>query len=171
MKTQNKLAQIALAGILWMLGNHPMAFAAATQTGETKMSHAAVEAAVDNFYAALNVMFTGDGKPVKDAWSHADDVTYMGPGGDYLIGWKQVEKEWDRQAAAKLGGKVIPEKVHIVVGETLAFLNCVEAGQNVVKGKVEPVKLRSSTIFRKENAAWKVVAHQTDLLGYMSTPK
>ncbi|MSR09363.1 MAG: DUF4440 domain-containing protein [Gammaproteobacteria bacterium] len=105
------------------------------------MSHAAVEAAVDNFYAALNVMFTGDGKPVKDAWSHADDVTYMGPGGDYLIGWKQVEKEWDKQAAAKLGGKV------------------------------EPVKLRSSTIFRKENAAWKVVAHQTDLLGYMSTPK
>jgi ketosteroid isomerase-like protein len=135
------------------------------------MSQAAVKAATDSFYSALNLMFTGDGGPVKDAWSHAEDVTYMGPSGEYSIGWNEIEKEWDKQAAAKLGGKVTPEKLHIVAGETLAFINCVEAGQNVVNGKVEPVKLRSSTIFRKENGAWKIVAHQTDLLGYMSAPK
>jgi ketosteroid isomerase-like protein len=135
------------------------------------MSQAAVKAATDSFYSALNLMFTGDGGPVKDAWSHAEDVTYMGPSGEYSIGWNEIEKEWDKQAAAKLGGKVTPEKLHIVAGDTLAFINCVEAGQNVVNGKVEPVKLRSSTIFRKENGAWKIVAHQTDLLGYMSAPK
>jgi len=41
----------------------------------------AVREAAAKFYSALNVMFSGDAGPMKDVWSHAADVTYMGPGG------------------------------------------------------------------------------------------
>ena len=32
---------------------------------------------------SLNLMFAGDLGPMKDVWSHADDVTYMGPDGGF----------------------------------------------------------------------------------------
>ena len=131
-------------------------------------ARAEVEDATASFYAALNVLFTGNAQPMKDAWSHADDITYMGPNGLYLIGWRQIEAEWDAQGAALLGGRVTPDQLHIVVGTDLAVINCLEAGENVVDGRAETVRIRSSTVFRREAGAWKVIGHQTDLLRYMS---
>ena len=124
-----------------------------------------IAAASDRFYAPLNVMFEGDAQPMKDAWSHADDITFMGPNGLYLIRWEKIEQEWDAQAAALLGGRVNPENLQMTLGSDLSVINCIEAGENVVDGKVETVRLRASTVFRKESGAWKVVGHQTDLLG------
>ena len=43
---------------------------------------------------------------MKKVWSHAEDVTYMGPGGGFRVGWSEVLKDWESQAAMKLGGKV-----------------------------------------------------------------
>ncbi|MFM1902678.1 MAG: hypothetical protein RLZZ440_578, partial [Planctomycetota bacterium] len=120
-----------------------------------------------NFYRALNVMFTGDGEPMKDAWSHADDISYMGPGGNYLVGWKTIEKEWDEQTARKLGGRITPIDVHTIEAGDLAVINCIESGENEVNGKPQTVKIRSSTVFRKEAGVWKVVGHQTDKLPYL----
>lgn len=128
----------------------------------------AVAAAIDDFYTALNVLFTGDGQPMKDAWSHAADVTYMGPDGLYLIGWEDIEKMWNSVAAMKLGGRVNPQKLHAVIGTDMALITCVEVGENAVDGKVEVVSIRSSTGLHKMDGVWKVVAHQTDLLGYMN---
>jgi len=130
----------------------------------------AVAAATAHFYAALNTMFTGDGRPMKDAWSRAKDITYMGPNGLYLIGWAKIEQEWNTQTANKLGGRVTPQQLHTVVGSDLAVITCIESGENIVNGKKETVQIRSSTLFRKENGAWKVIGHQTDPLGYMKKP-
>jgi hypothetical protein len=52
-----------------------------------------VKDAVAEFYSALNVMFTGDAAPMKAVWSHADDVIYMGPGGEMIQGWPAVLPE------------------------------------------------------------------------------
>lgn len=52
----------------------------------------AVVSAAAQFYAALNTMFTGNANPMKEVWSHADDVTYMGPGGGFQVGWGQVRQ-------------------------------------------------------------------------------
>ena len=51
---------------------------------------AAVLAANDGFYAALNTLFTGDAGPMLAVWSHADDTTYMGPTGQYDRGWDAI---------------------------------------------------------------------------------
>lgn len=131
----------------------------------------AVAAATNEFYAALNTMFTGNVQPMKEIWSHADDTTYMGPNGLFLIGWPKIEQEWDAQAADKLGGQVKPKQMQTVIGADLAVLNCIEFGENVVKGKTETVQIRSSTVFRKEQGVWKVIGHQTDPLGYLVQPR
>ena len=48
-----------------------------------KNNEKAVMDAAAQSYAALNAMFTGELCPMKQAWSHADDVTYMGgPAGE-----------------------------------------------------------------------------------------
>ena len=39
----------------------------------------AVRQAAEQFYAALNAMFTGDLEPMKEVWSHEDDVTTWFP--------------------------------------------------------------------------------------------
>ena len=124
--------------------------------------------ATESFYSALNIMFSGDGSAMKALWSHNSDVTYMGPDGVYLIGWEQIGPEWDKQSAAKLGGRVIPLQINTVTGSDLALINCIESGENIVNGKIETVQIRSSTVFRNEGGNWKVIAHQTDKLGYMS---
>ncbi|MGA0839033.1 MAG: YybH family protein [Pseudomonadales bacterium] len=144
--------------LLFVMGHTGTALAAGPTT---------VEEATANFYQALNVMFTGDGGPMKEAWSHADDITYMGPGGNYLVGWRDIEKEWDAQTARKLGGRVTPTDLHTTESGDLAVINCIESGENAVGGKSEVVKIRSSTVFRREAGIWKVIGHQTDKLGFL----
>jgi hypothetical protein len=57
-----------------------------SQTAETTASEQAPGSAANaDVYAALNTMFTGDGGPMKDARSRAEDITYMGPNGPYLM--------------------------------------------------------------------------------------
>lgn len=127
----------------------------------------AVKQAAEQFYTALNGLFQGELDQMKAIWSHADDVTYMGPGGGIQRGWDAVLANWETQAAKKLGGKVRPEKAQITVGPEFAIFSCYEVGENVVDGKPQPVSIRATNIFRKENGQWKMVGHHTDLLPYL----
>ena len=129
----------------------------------------AVLAANAQFYAALNKMFTGDVVPITAVWSHAGDVTYMGPTGTFDRGWNTVLKDWEGQAALKLGGRVEPIEMQLLLGQDLAVVTDYEQGENTnANGKVERVKLRATSIFRKEGAKWKMVGHHTDLLPYLA---
>ena len=127
----------------------------------------AVKAAVAAFHDAINVLFTGDAAPMKAVWSHAEDVTYMGPVGGMQVGWSQVEPYWDKQAAKKLGGRVDPVDVHIIASPTLAVVHYYEKGENVIDGKPQPVNIRATTTFRNEGGTWKVIGHHTDTLAYL----
>jgi len=127
------------------------------------VAHAAAQ-----FYSALNAMFKGELAPMTDVWSHADDVTYMGPGGGFQVGWSQVLAEWQKQAAMKLGGTVKPESMRITVGSELAVTSNVEEGENTnARGKAQKLSIRATNVFRKENGTWKMIGHHTDLLPFM----
>jgi ketosteroid isomerase-like protein len=128
----------------------------------------AVERATTQFYTSLNAMFTGDAGPMQEIWSHADDVTYMGPGGGFKVGWNDVRQVWEAQAALKLVGKVEPRDLHITVGNDLAFSQCVEQGNNLdAEGRTVQVSIRATNLFRKENGNWKMIGHHTDLLPFL----
>lgn len=127
-----------------------------------------VKAAVEEFYTALNAIFTGDLSLMKEIWSHADDVTYLGPDGSFEVGWDQVLSNWEKQAAMKLGGQVTPADMHITVGRDLAIVQNFEKGENVDdEGNPLMVSIRATNIFRHEDGQWKMISHQTDLLPFL----
>ncbi|NIL97174.1 MAG: PAS domain-containing protein [Planctomycetales bacterium] len=128
-----------------------------------------VRAANDQFYAGLNAMFTGELGPMKAIWSHADDVTYMGPVGGFQVGWDAVRKEWEAQAALKLGGKVEASEMQFTVGKDLAVVSNWEKGENTnAQGQIQKVSIRATNIFRKEDQQWKMIGHHVDLLPQMA---
>ena len=141
---------------------------AATPTPASESDETAVKQATAQFYSALNAMFTGDVGPMKDVWSHGDDVTYMGPGGGLQVGWDQVLATWEAQAAMKLGGEVKPEAVEIKVGRDLAITQCYETGSNIdADGQPQEVSIRATNLFRLEHGTWKMIGHHTDLLSFL----
>jgi len=127
-----------------------------------------VRAAVASFYSALNVMFTGNLAPMERVWSHSENITYMGPDGGYEIGWRAALASWRKQAAMKLGGKVEPTQIHLIVGSDLAVVDNYEKGVNTnAAGKPQTLLLRATSVFRKEGGKWKMVGHHTDSLSYL----
>ena len=105
---------------------------------------------------------------MKAVWSHATDVTYMGPGGGFKVGWEQVQQDWEAQAALKLGGKVVPADMQVTVGRDLAVVSNLENGENTnAKGVTQKLSIRATNIFRKEGGQWKMIGHHTDLLPYL----
>jgi len=129
---------------------------------------AAVRAASDRFYAALNRLFTGDMAAMDAVWSHRKDVTYMGPDGGFRVGWDAVRKDWASQAAMKLSGSIKPAQVKITAGSDLASVSNMEVGSNLVHGKKNAVSLRATSLYRKENGQWKMIGHHTDLIPGMA---
>jgi len=153
--TRWAIATLALAAV---------AVAADARGGEEK----AVGEANARFYAALNVMFSGDLAPMKAVWSQRDDVTYMGPDGGFEVGWAPVLAVWEKQAARKLGGKIEATRVHVNAGTDLAVVSAVEVGENSnADGGPAKVSIRATNVFRKEDGTWKMIGHHTDLLPFL----
>jgi PAS domain S-box-containing protein len=123
----------------------------------------------DQFYAALNTLFTGELAPMSEVWSHAADVTYMGPVGGFQVGWEAVQKDWEAQAAMKLGGSVEAVDVYVTAGKELAMVSNYEKGENTnANGEIQKVSIRATNLYRKEDGQWKMIGHHVDLLPQMA---
>jgi hypothetical protein len=59
-----------------------------------------LQEAVDSFYAAGNLMFTGDISGMEAIWSAADDITDMGPTGAIHCGRQAVMAEFAKESPA-----------------------------------------------------------------------
>ena len=156
------MQRMSLVASLWLV----VAMVPITATGESTMQSeekTEVSAMVDQWIVALNAMFAGDPKPFAEIYSHADDVTYMGAEGTYRIGWDATYADWEKQAAHAGGGHVEATDVHIVVGVNLATATHYTQG-NVTgaDGKVVEIKVRETSVFRKEDGVWKMIGHQAD---------
>jgi ketosteroid isomerase-like protein len=128
----------------------------------------AVRAANDAFYEALNAMFVGEIEPMKAVWSHASDITYMGPAGGFLVGWDAVGPTWEAQAALMLGGHIDARDTRITVGRDLAVVSTVEVGENTnPEIGSQTVSIRATNVFRLEMGVWKMIGHHTDLLPFL----
>jgi len=160
-----KIKNISYSYILVLL---LVVFIGSINTQASENDENAVTQAGSQFYVALNEMFKGNIEPMKKVWSHAGDVTYMGPTGGIKIGWQQVLADWEAQAAMNLGGTVLPENMIITVGEDIAITVNNEKGSNInADGKPVEVSIRATNTFRKEDGKWKMIGHHTDLLPFL----
>jgi ketosteroid isomerase-like protein len=125
----------------------------------------AVIEATHSFYAALNAMLAGDPDPLADVYSHAADVTHMPAEGGLLVGWDQVFGDWSRQAEASRGGTAEPREVRAVAGGGMACSLALTSGTVTgTDGGTREVHLRESSVFRKEDDDWKMIAHHADAI-------
>lgn len=128
-----------------------------------------VLAANDQFYAAVNTLFTGELAPMSAIWSHANDVTNMGLVGGFRVGWDAVRKYMEGQAAMKLGGTLVASEMRVTAGRDLAVGSGIENGENLnVKGESQKFSIRATNIFRKEDGQWKMIGHHVDVLPQMA---
>lgn len=153
---KNKFILISLFALALTLPSH---FAFAKAEGEKELL-----AAHEQFYAALNSLFTGDTAPMNRVWSHQNDVTDLGPFGDRLVGWAAVGAEFKKEGGMKLGGRVVAKNVLVRTVGDLGYTVCEEQGENMsADGKPVVVHFRATNIFRREKKEWKMVHHHTDL--------
>jgi ketosteroid isomerase-like protein len=56
----------------------------------------------------------------------------------------------------------------VFTGQDLSITQNYEKGENTDQdGKVVPVLIRATNIFRKEMGEWKMISHHTDLLSFL----
>lgn len=129
---------------------------------EQLITEAQLRAASMDFYEALADVLAGDPEPMFGLWSRANDVSYMGPMGDLLLGWEQIRESWQDQAEAGLGGSVSSEQTHFICSGSLGIVVGYERGTVLADGKPVPVNIRATSTYRLEDGQVKMIGHHTD---------
>ena len=122
-----------------------------------------VRKASEQFYAALNRMANGDASSMADIWSHSATVTTMHPIGGREVGWDEVKGPWGQVAQLASGGQINLNDQLIQVSGDMAYEVGTEQGQATMAGEQVVFNHRVTNIYRRENGAWKIVHHHTDL--------
>jgi ketosteroid isomerase-like protein len=120
---------------------------------------------IEPYDRALDEFMTGNAEPVKEIFSHREDVTLANPYFPVGRGWEQVAQRLERDASNFRDGEVTGfEPVAKYVTPELAYLVRVERAKAKVGGRedIVPIALRVTMIFRPEDSGWKVVHRHAD---------
>jgi uncharacterized protein (TIGR02246 family) len=124
----------------------------------------AVMAAMAQFDSALNALLAGDAGPMEQVWSHREDIAYMGPLGLSVLGWKNFSEHLNAQAAQHRGGEIRSQRMKAILGSKLAFVHADEVGYHkTAGGERRDLRIRATSVFRKEDGQWKMISHHTDI--------
>ena len=125
----------------------------------------AVIYATMQFYSALEGKYKENPEILSQMWSQGEDVTYMGVNGGYEVGWVEAYSQLQAQSSKYPSIKVQPTDLVVTVGPVLAvvhnYVEGVTGDAESAKG-TNNIKLRATTVFRKENGKWKIIGHHVD---------
>jgi len=124
-----------------------------------------LEEVIEQYNLALDEFVKGNPEPVKQMFSHQEDVTLANPLGPPVRGWEQVAETIDRAASNFRDGEFTGfENVVKYVTPDLAYIVEIERTKAKVGGRedVAPSALRVTMIFRPEEGTWKVVHRHAD---------
>jgi ketosteroid isomerase-like protein len=121
--------------------------------------------AIEGYRRALEQFVTGDPEPVLAFFSRREDVTLANPLGPPHRGPAEVGKT-GREAAAQLRDGSIRgfEEISRYSTSDLGYVVQIERAQARFPGgeTMNPIALRVTMIFRREEGAWKVVHRHAD---------
>jgi len=120
---------------------------------------------IEQSHLALGEFAKGNPEPLKNIYSHREDVSLANPFGPAMRGWKQAAETMERAASYYRDGEVIGfENVAKYVTPDLAYIVEVERYKAKVGGSedIVPVALRVTSIFRPEDGVWKLVHRHAD---------
>ena len=129
------------------------------------------EPALEQYHRCLEELVKGNPEPYKAMYSRRDEITLANPFGPPFRGWAEVSAAADRAAAVYRDGEIPSiENFAKVVTSELAYLLEIERFRAKIGGGSEPlqVALRTTTVLRREDGAWKIVHRHADSI---TTPR
>jgi ketosteroid isomerase-like protein len=124
-----------------------------------------VDEVIEQYQLALGEFMKGNPEPVKEIFSHREDVTLANPYGPPVRGWEQVAQTMEHAASLRRDGEFVgSEIVAKYVTPELAYVVEIDRGKAKVGGRedITPYALRATMIFRPEEGTWKVVHRHAD---------
>ena len=122
-----------------------------------------VREASERFYAALSRMAQGTIGTMDDIWSHGSDSTAMHPISGREVGWDSVKNSFDQFAHIATAGHVALKEQRIRVLGDVAYELGVEYGAGTLGGIPATWEHRVTNIYHREDGAWKMVHHHSDV--------
>jgi ketosteroid isomerase-like protein len=123
------------------------------------------ELPLDEYHRAGLEITNGNPAVYKSLYSRRDDVTLANPFGPPALGWTEVSATLDGAAEKYRDGEAVGfENISTVITPVLAYTVEIERYRARVGGAKEmtPVSVRVTTVFRREEGAWKVVHRHGD---------
>jgi ketosteroid isomerase-like protein len=124
-----------------------------------------VDKLIEKYDLALGEFVKGNPEPVKELFSHRDDVTLANPLGPPVRGWDEVAKTIEHAASNIREGEITGfETVEKHATPEFAYVVRIERQEGKVGGgeDVASFSLRVTMIFRPKDGVWKVVHRHAD---------
>ena len=126
---------------------------------------------IERSHLALGEIVNGNPEPLKEIYSHRQDVSLANPFGPPVRGWDESARTMERAASNYRAGEIVGfENVAKFVTSDLAYIVEVERYRTKVGGSedITPVTLRVTSILRPEDGTWKIMHRHADPI---STPQ
>jgi ketosteroid isomerase-like protein len=124
-----------------------------------------VDELIEQYFRAQGEFLRGNPEPVKDLFSHREDVTLANPYGPPVRGFDEVGKAVEHAASLHSDGTFVEwQIVAKYVTAELAYVVQIERAEAKVGARedITPYALRATMIFRPEEGEWKVVHRHAD---------
>jgi ketosteroid isomerase-like protein len=124
-----------------------------------------VDQLIERYQRGLCDFMKGNAEPVKELFSHKEDVTLANPLGPPAHGWDEVGATIEHAASHFRDGRLVGvEIVEKHVTPEFAYTLWLEHAEGKVGGRedVVPATLRVTMIYRPEEGGWKVVHRHAD---------
>jgi ketosteroid isomerase-like protein len=119
---------------------------------------------IERCHHALRQHTGGDPRPYLELWSHAHDVSLMGGVGGHQVGIHDVTELLT--AAARTLNYETWDAENLVTGfdDSLGFTVEIERLTRQIDNETEEMSLRATTVYRREDGAWRVIHRHGDSL-------
>jgi ketosteroid isomerase-like protein len=117
---------------------------------------------VQRCHAALRQHTGGNPRPFLELWSDADDVSLMGGVGGHQVGIEAVSELLTASARTLNYETWEAETLAASFDGGLGFTVELEHLARTVDGETEEMSLRATSIYRREDGAWKVIHRHGD---------
>jgi ketosteroid isomerase-like protein len=124
-----------------------------------------VDQLIERYQLGLDDFMKGNPEPVKELFSHKEDVTLANPLGPPAHGWDEVGATIEHAASQFRDGRLVGiEIVQKHATPEFAYSVWLEHAEGKAGGRedIAPVTLRVTMIYRAEEGTWKVVHRHAD---------
>ena len=124
-----------------------------------------VDELIEQYYRAQGEFLRGNPEPVKDLFSHTEDVTLANPYGPPVRGWDEVAKTIEHAASLRSDGEFVEWQILVkYVTAELAYVVQIERAEAKIGARedITPIAVRATMNFRPEEGEWKIVHRHAD---------